>query len=258
MLQVDPNWWRTLFDELYLLTDERSVCDEDLTRREVDFLVTYLGLEKEERILDLCGGQGRHSLELARRGYRHLTVLDYSGYLVRHGKGRADAEGLPVSFLRSDARETGCATGRFDCILLLANSFGYFQDDRENLRVLREARRICRPGGRLLLDLLDRDSVICRFRPFSCHRASRDIAVIRERERNDSSIRVRETVFSGKEGVIRENRYAERLFTDRALQSILEQGGFTRVRLEKNFSSHSRSGDYGFMNSRVILTARPA
>jgi len=256
MLQVDPNWWRTLFDETYLLTDGRSVCDEELTRREVDFLVGYLGLGRDERILDLCGGHGRHSLELARRGYRFLTVLDYSGFLLAHGRRRARRQGLPVHFVRSDARNAGCAGGRFDCVMMLANSFGYFLDDRENLRVLHEARRLCRRGGRLLLDLLEREHVVRRFRPFSCHRAASDIAVTRERERDERCIRVRETVLRGAGQVLRENTYCERLYTDLDLTGLLRSSGFEDVRLRKNFSSHAAAGDYGFMNSRVIVTAR--
>jgi D-alanine-D-alanine ligase len=257
MLQVEPNWWQTLFDDTYLLTDSRSVCDDDLTCREVDFLVSHLRLEKSERILDLCGGHGRHSLELARRGYRFLTVLDYSGFLLRHGKRRAEQEALPVHFVRSDARRVGCAGGRFDCVLMLANSFGYFMDDRENLRVLREARRLCGHGGRLLLDLLEREHVVRRFRSFSCHRASEEVAVTRERERDEKSIRVRETVIAGNGRIVRENTYCERLYTEQDLDSLLRESGFSHVRLQKNFTSHARAGDYGFMNSRVIVTARP-
>ena len=59
MDNVDPNWWKRLFDEIYLITDARSVCDDALTLREVDFLERVLNLEKSWPILDLCGGQGR-------------------------------------------------------------------------------------------------------------------------------------------------------------------------------------------------------
>jgi len=257
MLQVDPDWWKRLFDEYYLLTDARSVCDEALTRREVDFLVAHLALNRDERILDLCGGHGRHGLELVRRGYRDVTVVDFSWVLLRYGKRRAARDRLPVRFVRSDARWVGCAPARFDCILMLANSFGYFLDDRENLRVLQEARRVCRPRGRVLLDLLDREEVVRRFRPFSCHRAAGGMAVTRERERNETSVRVRETVLADNGKVVREGVYCERLFTDRDLTALLRAGGFSRFDLHRDFSGHQGAGDYGFMNSRVIVTARP-
>ena len=56
MTEVNPNWWKTLFDKTYLVTDARSVCDNELTCREIDFLEAFLKLEKSWPILDLCGG----------------------------------------------------------------------------------------------------------------------------------------------------------------------------------------------------------
>jgi len=96
MPKVEPDWWKKLFDETYLITDARSVCDNRLTSREVDFIEEMLGLEKSWPILDLCGGQGRHSLELARRGFQDVTVLDYSKVLVDLGRRRAQEERLNI------------------------------------------------------------------------------------------------------------------------------------------------------------------
>jgi len=256
MISVDPNWWKKLFDEFYLVTDARSVCNEELTRREVDFLLDYLQMKPGHRILDLCGGQGRHSLELTRRGFSRSTVLDYSRVLLARGRARAAREGLRVHFVRADARNTGFSEGAFDIILMMANSFGYFPDDKDNLRILAEARRLCRPRGRLLLDVMDRNYVIKRFRAFSCHRASEEVAVVRERERTDSLIRVRESILDRERGLIREGIYCERLYSDHDLNNMLRKCGFDHVTLKKNFSSHNRPGDYGFLDNRVVVTAR--
>ncbi len=254
-IPVDPLWWQTLFDEVYLITDARSVCNEELTRREVDFLVAYMRIGKSDSILDLCGGHGRHSLELARRGYNSTTVLDYSGVLVQLGKAKAAAQRLPVSFVQGDARSAGLAAERFDFVLVMANSFGYFQDDHDNLQILREAHRLCRPEGRLLLDLLDPGYVVEQFKPFSVHRATEDITVHRKRELTDNLIRVRETVVSRKEGRIRDSVYCERLFKKDELMSLLRQAGFDQVGFKSDFSSHIQPGDYGFMTRRLIVTA---
>jgi D-alanine-D-alanine ligase len=254
-IPVDPLWWQNLFDEVYLITDARSVCNEALTCREVDFLETHLEIGKSDRILDLCGGHGRHSLEFARRGYRSETVLDYSGYLVQLGKARALEEGLPVCFVQADARRTGLAGGRFDFVLVMANSFGYFPDDRDNLQILCEARRLCRPGGKLLLDLLDSDYVVEQFRPSSVHQATEDITVKRERELKENLIRVRESVVSGARGLVRECTYCERLYQEDELVGLLRQAGFKQIDFKNDFSSHENPGDYGFMTRRWIVTA---
>ncbi len=254
-IPVDPLWWQTLFDETYLITDARSVCNEELTRREVDFLEAHLQIDPSHCILDLCGGHGRHSLELARRGYRHTTVLDYSGCLVRLGSTKAEEQGLPVRFVQADARRTGLAARQFDLVLVMANSFGYFPDDRDNLQILCEAHRVCRPGGILLLDLLDSGYVVGQFQPSSVHQATDDITVRRERELADNMIRVRETVVSREKGLLREGTYCERLYKEDEFVGLLEQAGFDRIRLLKDFSSHPNPGDYGFMTQRVVVTA---
>ena len=81
-IEIDPDWWRTMFDEVYLITDARSVCDESLTCREVDVICELLPLRAGHRILDLCGGHGRHSFELCKRGFNDCMVLDYSQTLI--------------------------------------------------------------------------------------------------------------------------------------------------------------------------------
>ena len=88
---VPADWWRTLFGALYLRTDGDVVEDDRLTAREVDVLVAAAALSHRHRILDLCCGQGRHALELARRGFDHVTGLDHSSFLVQLAWQRAAA-----------------------------------------------------------------------------------------------------------------------------------------------------------------------
>ena len=73
-LPVD--WWRTLFNSVYIKTDGDVVENDRNTITEIDTIIRIAGLEPNDRILDLCCGQGRHSLELARRGFAHVTGLD--------------------------------------------------------------------------------------------------------------------------------------------------------------------------------------
>jgi D-alanine-D-alanine ligase len=180
MEKVNPDWWKRLFDKTYLITDARSVCDEELTCNEVDFLEGVLRLDKSWPILDLCGGQGRHSLELSRRGFQDVTVLDYSEALISLGKERAQKEGLNTMFVMGDARRADLPSRRFRVILVMASSFGYFVDEHENEKILREAYRLLRPEGTLLLDLPNKEYVLNNFSPQSWHEANGEIVVCRE------------------------------------------------------------------------------
>src|SRR3954447_813521 len=71
--QVSPLWWNEIFDELYLKTDGDVVENAELTRREMDLFLKLLPLLKDAQVLDVCCGQGRHTLELAQRGFVNLA-----------------------------------------------------------------------------------------------------------------------------------------------------------------------------------------
>ena len=124
-IEVEPEWWKTLFDDVYLITDARSVCDPDITRLEVDLVCRLLDLQPGHRVLDLCGGHGRHSMELYRRGIRHCTLVDYSSFLVERAKEESRNEGMSLQCVQADARNTGLPSDSFDVVLIMGNSLGY-------------------------------------------------------------------------------------------------------------------------------------
>ena len=115
-IDADGNWWKDMFDEIYLLTDARSVDDQTLTAREVDFLEKNILENRSLPVLDMCGGQGRHALELTRRRFSQVTVLDFSPYLLQRGREQAQNEGLNTAFVQGDARAAGFYDSSFDFV----------------------------------------------------------------------------------------------------------------------------------------------
>jgi D-alanine-D-alanine ligase len=79
---VKSDWWRHLFNADYLRTDGDVVEDKDITTHEVDTFLAALGTDPDSHILDLCCGQGRHALEIAKQGYKNVVGLDRSHYLI--------------------------------------------------------------------------------------------------------------------------------------------------------------------------------
>ncbi len=255
-IHVDENWWKDLFNEIYLLTDARSVCDDELTRREVDFLEEVLLSDKSAPLLDLCGGQGRHSLELSRRQFKQVTVLDYSPYLVHLGKRRAEQDGLDTVFIQGDARNTGLRSEVFQVVLIMASSFGYFPDEAENQKVLSETFRLLMPGGVLFLDLPDRAHVVQNFKPFSSHKVNEDITATRERQLGDDIIYCRETVTSKTKGLIRKRTYCTRLYSPEKISDLITSIGFSSVTCQNDFMNRGAEEDYGCMNNRMVVMAK--
>lgn len=253
---VNPDWWKFLFDEVYLLTDARSVDDAEVTRREIDVVCDLLPLQPEHRILDLCGGQGRHSLELHRRGYSDCTVLDYSEILLERGREKASENGCTVRFVQGDAAQTGLPDSDFDHVMILGNSLGYLPQTTDDLRIMNETRRLLKPDGHLLLDITDGDVVRERFTPNAWHEIEKDIVVCRHRELDEGAVRVREVVLCKERGLIRDQTYAIRTYCPELLESMVRAAGFKDVMIHRNFSPQQGEGDYGFMNHRLLLTAR--
>lgn len=257
MIHVEPEWWKTLFDEVYLVTDAPFVCNPGLTKREVDTIVQTLPLHPTTRLLDLCGGQGRHALELAQRGYQHLTVLDYSDFLLRRGHWEACAAGVAVTFCQGDARAMSFADASFDAVLLMANSFGYFVDAADDRRVLTEVARVLTPGGHFLLDLIDRTAALAQFCAESWHEATEDIVVCWKRELVHDVIHVRELVLSKTGGLLRNRTYAERLYSPERIHALLGEAGFGQIVLRRAAFVHDPDGctDYGLATTRMLVTA---
>ena len=257
MIRVEPDWWKTLFDEVYLVTDAPFVCNAALTKREVDVVEHVLGLRSAARILDVCGGQGRHALELARRGYQHLTVLDYSDFLLDRGRWKATASGVNVTFCQGDARAMPLPTAGFDVVLLMANSFGYFVDAADDRQVLAEVARTLAADGCFLLDLIDRDLALRHFCAESWHEATDDIVVCWKRELVQDVIRVRELVLSKATGVLRDRAYAERLYSPESIRQLLTDVGFHDIAIQHGAFVYDpdHGTDYGLATNRMLVTA---
>lgn len=251
-IEVDPDWWKTLFDDVYLLTDARSVDDESLTRLEIDVACELLSMEVGHKILDLCGGQGRHSFELCKRGFSACTLVDYSQPLIDIAANKARSSGVPLRVMRCDARRIDLAPDQFDHVLIMGNSLGYIQQSDADRKILAEAYRVLQPGGRLLVDITDGAAVKKTFSPHAWHEIGEDTVVCRQREIQENVIRARELVISKQDGLIRDRTYAVRLYDCQSLASLLKSTGYGEIKIHTDFSPHRFEGDYGFMNRRML------
>ncbi|HET6232270.1 MAG TPA: methyltransferase domain-containing protein [Longimicrobiaceae bacterium] len=159
-MTAPSDWWADYFDEKFVdlyrhfLTNER-------TEREVAGIREMLSLAPGAEVLDLACGWGRHSIELAEAGFR-VTGLDFSPTLLASARKRAKAAGVTVDFVKGDMREVPW-TGRFDAVLSLFSSLGYFLSDEEDLRVLRSAHDALKPAGLFLMETMHRDHIVGAF-----------------------------------------------------------------------------------------------
>lgn len=124
---------------------------EDRTRQEVDFIRTHAPLPEFRVIADVCCGMGRHARALAALGYE-ITGVERDAMAVE----LAQQMGGGPSYICADMRESVLEPIEYDAIVVMSQSFGYF-DEGSNIRVLASFRDALRPGGKIVLDLWNPD-----------------------------------------------------------------------------------------------------
>ena len=125
-------WWQKFFDEHYLKVYEEL---ERASSREVESLIRMMDLKPKAKILDLCCGYGRHSFELAQRGFK-VTGYDLSDFFLKKAKNDSAASGLKIDYIKGDMRKLPFES-RFDAVINIFTSFGYFDRERDDLKVLK-------------------------------------------------------------------------------------------------------------------------
>ena len=254
---VPADWWRWIFTPLYLKTDADVVADAEITASEVDTLIEVIRADIDTSILDLCCGQGRHTLEFWRRGYHGVEGLDRSHYLIQKARKQAKTEGLNARFREGDARKISNRPDTFDVVMILGNSFGYFETVDDDLRVLTGVSRVLKPGGMLVLDLTDGDHMRSNFQPRSWEWADKKLFVCRERALSTDGQRLitREIISHIDKGILADQFYSERLYSKDDIARLVRDAGFSNVQHPEGFVSASRRNqDLGMMAQRILLT----
>jgi SAM-dependent methyltransferase len=156
----NPKWFETAFGADY--TERYAHRNDEEANEAVTRLISPLEISRGARVLDLCCGAGRHSLELAKFGFE-VVSFDLSASLLRLAGERLKPHAALSSRVRGDMRVLPFAEESFSLIVNFFTSFGYFEKDSENLRVLSEVARVLNTGGWFLFDFLNRERVVQKF-----------------------------------------------------------------------------------------------
>ncbi len=254
---LPSDWWSTLFNSFYLKTDGDVVENQANTSAEVDLLIDATGIKPTDAILDVCCGQGRHAIELARRGYKQVQGIDRSRYLIRLARRRAKEEGLKIQFSEGDARNMRVAESSKDCIYIMGNSFGYFEREEDDVAVLDNIKRFLKSQGKLVLDVVDGNWMSQNFETRSWEWIDQRHFVNRERSLAADGKRIitREVITQSDLGVIADQFYAERLYDYKELAQILAELGYENVKNVASIEAQSTRGqDLGMMAHRLFIT----
>jgi SAM-dependent methyltransferase len=142
---MNTKLWRALY---------RDEVPTAQTFTECDFIEHFLPMATFPRILDLACGTGRHSLELARRGYR-VTGVDIDAHALAIASETSGQLNVEATFLQLDLRDITSMNESFDGVVLVWQSFGFFEA-HELIVVFSAVRNVLRAGGRFILDVYNR------------------------------------------------------------------------------------------------------
>jgi 2-polyprenyl-3-methyl-5-hydroxy-6-metoxy-1,4-benzoquinol methylase len=248
MTELRPDWYDGFFEDDWL--DEVGLkIDAERTARDVDFVVERLGLAAGARLLDVGCGHGRHSLELARRGFS-VVGIDLSPRSIELARRAAEDEGLDVEFVRLDARELPFEAEFDAAVNLFTSVIGYFDDETEDLRVIERVAVALRPGGSFLIDTINLLALPRAFAERGWEESESGTIMLELRDFDFRTARSGVTwTFLRGDGVRREIRTSQRIYAPHELIAMLERAGFDVVACWGGFDG----GDLSFDGWRLIL-----
>ncbi|HLW70479.1 MAG TPA: class I SAM-dependent methyltransferase [Candidatus Binataceae bacterium] len=229
----------------HLFTTERA-------EKETVFVAEVLELKPGARVLDLCCGPGRHALSLAQRGFR-VTGLDLNQAYLDAAQRAAKAAKLNLETVAADMREIPFADS-FDAIVNMYSSFGYLESEADDARVLQSVARASKPGGRFLLDMLNREWAVANYIPHDWHSGADGTLYVERRELDLASSRmhVSFTIIDPDGGRRDSVGHHIRLYSLTETTRLLEQAGLDVTGVFGGFEGEP----YAIATRRMIICAR--
>ena len=244
-------WYVNFFGEDYL-NIYRHTFTAERTEQEVGFAERKLKLDAGARVLDLCCGPGRHSVLLAERGYK-VTGLDLSQSYLDLAKRAASDSKVDLDTVLADMREIPF-DDHFDAVINMYSSFGYLESEAEDLRVLESISKSLKRGGRLLLDMLNREWAVANYIQNDWHAEADGTLYVEHRALDLGSSRMRvRFVIVGPNGDRHDSiGHDIRLYSYTEMIRLLERVGFVGIEVFGGFDGER----YGIETRRMILCAR--
>lgn len=145
-------WYEALFENYGMKYDRESFTQG--TGGECDFIEEEIGYDETAKILDIGCGTGRHSIELAQRGYT-VVGIDLSESQLQRAREKASRQNLSILFQKQDARNLPFLQ-EFDlAIMLCEGAFPLMETDEMNFQILQNAARALKPDGKLIFTTLN-------------------------------------------------------------------------------------------------------
>jgi len=219
----DQDKFWELFEPFLFTEDRQSRAKEEVTNFE-----KLLKIKQNDRILDLCCGIGRHSLELSRRDF-DVVGVDRTSHFIEKARQKAEEKELKGEFVVGDMREY-CEPNSYDVVINMFGSFGYFDDYDDDRKVLKNMYTSLRTGGRCLIETMGKEILAREFQEKDWFEDG-DTIMLAERKpiKNWSRIQTRWILIKGNRRV--EHTLSLRSYSATELSSLFFECGFSMVQV---------------------------
>lgn len=214
-------------------------------------LLELLALPAGARVLDLACGQGRHAHLLAEAGF-DVDGYDLSKDLLKRAKARGT--GKTLRYTRGDMRALPLRwRRRFDAVLNLFTSFGFFDDARDDAKVIAQCARVLKPGGVMIWQGGSRDGVMARFLARDGWETTDGVIVVQDREFDPLSgfLTIRST-WQGRKRKTEHREHRIRLYTASRMAELMLDAGLVVEQAWDSFSDRPLTR----RSSEMLLVAR--
>jgi SAM-dependent methyltransferase len=251
MASQDSAWYVDFFGHDYL-NIYRHIFTAERSAQEVAFAERVLELEPGARVLDLCCGQGRHSVELARHGYR-VTALDLSPAYLDLAQQAATTQNVKLETVAADMRSIPFQDC-FEAIVNMYSSFGYLESEADDAQVLKSVAKALKAGGRFFLDMLNREWAVANYIQNDWHSGPDGTLYVERRDLDltTSRMRVRFAIIGADGGRRDSIGHDIRLYTLTEITRMLSQAGLSVTGTFGGFDGEP----YAIDTRRMIVTAR--
>ncbi|MGE5323614.1 MAG: class I SAM-dependent methyltransferase [Actinomycetota bacterium] len=181
------------------------------------------------RVLDLCCGPGRHSVEFAHRGFT-VTGVDRSPFLLEIARRRGSEAGASVEWVSEDMRQF-VRPDSFDLACNIFTSFGYFKNEQDDLAVLRNIHASLKDGGVVVMELLGKERLARVWQNSSCDDLPDGSVLLQRRRLRDDWTRILSEWTLIKDGQARTFSFEHTIYSGRELKDRLLSCGFQTVQL---------------------------
>jgi SAM-dependent methyltransferase len=237
------DFWREFYP--FMFPPERFSAAKEEVSRIVNLTQCNAG-----SVLDLCCGPGRHAVEFAGSGFQ-VTGVDRSPFLLERARELASQSGLSLEWIKKDMRNF-VRPAAFDLACNLFTSFGYFKEEQDNLKVLRNVHESLKENGVLVIEVVGKERLARTWQnTISSELADGTLIVQRPQLRNDWS-RVYSDWIVVKDGRTRSFSFEHTIYSGRELKDCLLSCGFGQVQLFGDL----QGSPYNLDAMRLVAVAR--